>query len=171
MRPTVRRQLAVLIALLAAVAAIAFVGMRANAPNIDGWYAEAAKVTWNPPNWVFGPAWTALYFAIAVVGFLLWRAGYGQDEGRNGARGALMVYGVQLVLNAVWSPIFFAGYPLVGAAAWWGALVVIVALIGVVVWLVVLTARWSKPAVWLLIPYLGWLVFAASLNAGILALN
>ncbi|HMR48976.1 MAG TPA: tryptophan-rich sensory protein [Arachnia sp.] len=171
MRPTVRRQIAVLILLLAIVAAIAFFGSLATAPNVDGWYADAAKVAWNPPNWVFAPAWTTLYVMIAVAGFLIWRAGHDREAGRNRARGALVVYGIQLVLNAVWTPIFFAGYPLIGEAAWWVALVVIVWLIGVVIWLVVAASRWSAPAAWLLIPYLGWLIYAASLNAGIIALN
>lgn len=171
MRPTVLRQIAVLVLLLAVVAAIAFLGSLATAPNVDGWYAEATKVAWNPPNWLFAPAWTTLYVVIAIVGFLIWRAGYGRDPDGNAARGTLTGYGIQLGLNAAWTPVFFAGYPLIGEAAWWAALVVIIALIAVVIWLIASARKWSKVAAWLLIPYAGWLIYAASLNAGIIALN
>lgn len=171
MRPTILRQIVVLILLLVIVAAIAFCGSMATAPNVDGWYADVTKVAWNPPNWVFAPAWTTLYVIVAVVGFLIWRAGYDAEAGGNRARGTLTIYGLQLVLNAAWTPVFFAGYPLIGEVAWRAALVVIIALIATVVWLVALAARWSKAAAWLLIPYLGWLIYAASLNAGIIVLN
>ena len=76
-----------------------------------------------------------------------------------------------MILNLLWTPVFFAGYPIVGAAAWWAALIVILVLIGTVVALIIATAKWSKLAAWLLVPYLAWLLFATSLNIGIIALN
>lgn len=171
MRPTVLRQIAVLLLLLFIVAAIAFFGSLATTPNVDGWYADATKVPWNPPNGVFAPAWTTLYVVIAIVGLLIWRAGYDEKADGNRARRTLTIYGLQLALNAAWTPIFFAGYPLIGEIAWWLALVVILALIATVVWLIASAAKWSKVAAWLLVPYLGWLIYASSLNAGIIALN
>lgn len=170
-RPTVARQVAVAVLLLVAVAAIAAFGALANSGNVDGWYASAGKAPWTPPNRVFAPAWTTLYLLIAIVGLLIWRAGYTGSGSPNGARKALGIYIAQLVLNAVWSPVFFAGYPLIGAAAWWLAMGVILALVLCVAWLIVEAAKWSRIAAWLLVPYAAWLLFASTLNAGIIALN
>ena len=65
----------------------------------DDWYERLAKPSWNPPNWVFAPAWTVLYILIAIAGWLVWReAGFGLP---------LLVYAVQLLLNAGWSAVFF----------------------------------------------------------------
>lgn len=83
----------------------------------------------------------------------------------------LRVFVVQLVLNALWTPVFFAGYPLVGAAAWWVALAIIIALMASVIWLGVVAAPWSRIASWIMIPYLLWLIFATSLNVAVIALN
>lgn len=169
--PPLPRQIGVAALLLAIVAAIAFLGSLATMPNTDGWYANATRVPWSPPNAVFGPAWTVLYVMIAVSGFLIWRAGFAQPGSPNRAKQQLRLYAVQLVLNGLWTPIFFAGYPLVGEVAWWAALVVIVALIFAVIRLIVVTMPLSKVAAWMLVPYLLWLVFATSLNAGIIVLN
>lgn len=171
MRPKVGRQIVVGVLLLAIVFAIAFFGSMATTPNVDGWYADVEKVPWDPPNSVFGPAWTTLYVMIAVVGFLIWRAGYDENAEHNRARRTLGIFVLQLVLNAAWTPAFFAGYPLMGRPAWWLALAVITALIATVIWLIASAARWTKVGAWLLVPYLLWLLYAATLNAGIIALN
>ncbi len=168
--PPIWRQVATGIGLLAAVALVAFLGSQATIPNTEGWYAEATKVPWNPPNSVFGPAWSVLYVLIAAAGWLVWRSGWRSRE-PNAASTALTLFTVQLVLNAVWTPVFFAGYPVIGEAAWWVALAIIVALLGVVIAFAISAARWSKVAAWLMVPYLLWLLFATSLNAGIIALN
>ncbi len=167
-RVPVGRQIAVAVALLVAVAAIAIGGSFATAGNVDGWYADIDKVPWHPPGWLFGPVWSVMYVLIAASGFVLWR--------RIAADGrawdpALTVYVVQLVLNAAWTPIFFAGYPLIGEAAWWIALGVILALIVSVVALMGFDTIRSKTAGWLLAPYLIWLLFASTLNVGVVALN
>lgn len=169
-RPPVSRQIGVGIVLLVTVALIALLGSMATLPNTDGWYATVTKVPWNPPNWVFGPAWSVLYVLIAVAGWLLWRRGWRSGES-NAARPALTAYAVQLVLNALWTPVFFAGYPLIGEVAWWLALAVILSLIIAVIRLIAVARHWSNVAAWLLVPYVLWLVFAASLNVGIIALN
>lgn len=169
-RPSVLKQVLVGVGLIAVVAAIAFFGSLATIRHTDGWYAEVTKVPWSPPNSVFGPVWSVLYLLIAIAGLLIWRSGY-QGANPNAARGVLGIYAIQLVLNGLWTPIFFAGYPLIGATAWWIALVVILALIGCVVWLAISAAKWSKTASWIMVVYLLWLTFAATLNAGIIFLN
>lgn len=169
--PAAGRQIGVAALLLAVVTVIAALGSLATIPNTDGWYASVAKVPWNPPDAVFGPAWSVLYVMIAAAGFLIWRAGYAGTGRRNRARQQLRLYAAQLVLNGLWTPIFFAGFPVVGEAAWWIALVVILALIATVLWLIASATRVSWPAALLLVPYLLWLVFASTLNAGIIVLN
>lgn len=170
MKPTVGRQVGFGLIFLAAVALVAVVGSLANGPNIDGWYADAEKVPWSPPNVIFAPVWTLLYVMIAVAGWLVWRSGY-RTRQSNRARQALWMYVAQLALNGLWSPMFFAGYPLVGEAAWWAALVIIVALIVSVVWFAASAWKHSRAASWMMVPYVVWLAFATTLNAGIIALN
>lgn len=167
-RISVVRQVVVAGLLLVAVAAIAAGGSLATAPNVDGWYADADKVPWNPPGWVFGPAWTVLYLLIAISGFLIWRrvAAAGRAWDRS-----LALFVGQLALNAAWTPVFFAGYPVMGEAAWWAALVIMAALIACVVVIIVREIRRARTAALLFVPYLAWLVFAATLNVGIIALN
>lgn len=170
-KPPLGRQITVLVAMIVAVALVSFLGSLASTSNVDGWYQDAEKVSWNPPGSVFGPAWGVLYAANAAVGFLLWRAGYCGAGTPNTSRPALTVFGVQLGLNLMWTPTFFAGYPIIGEPAWWAGLVVITALIVAVAWLMVLARRRSLTATILLIPYLLWLLFASTLNIGIIALN
>lgn len=145
--------------------AVAAVGLLATIPNIPGWYAEAVKPAWTPPNALFGPVWTVLYVLIAVSAWLVWRTGAPRR------RPAMTAYGVQLGLNAVWTPIFFAGYPAFGPVALWVGLGVIVALDAAIVVEIVLSARRSRLAAWLLVPYLAWCLYATTLNAGLAALN
>ena len=102
-----RRPAVALVACVLLVAAIASLG--AIAPP-GAWYAGLAKPPFNPPNWVFGPAWTTLYLMIAVATWRLWRAPASPARTR-----ALRLNGVQLALNALWTPIFF-GLQLPGLA-------------------------------------------------------
>lgn len=170
-RPSVARQVLAAIAFLAIVAAVATIGSLSTMQHTEGWYAEVQKVAWSPSNAIFAPVWSVLYVIIALVGFLVWKSGFVGDGNHNRARGTLWLYVVQLVLNFTWTPIFFSGYASVGAAAWWAALGVIVALVISVIWLIAATSRWSRAASWLLVPYLLWLIFASTLNAGVIALN
>ena len=169
--PSMGRQIGAAVLFLAIVAAVAAIGSLSTMQHTEGWYTEVEKVAWSPPNAVFGPAWSLLYVLIALAGFLLWRAGFAGSGHRNRASGALTLYVVQLALNFAWTPIFFSGYPMIGEAAWWMALAVILTLIVFVVLLIGVARRSSKSAAWLLVPYLAWLIFASTLNAGIIALN
>lgn len=165
MNPRVKSLLA-LIAFIAIAFAVAGLGSLATIQNVNGWYADAAKAPWSPPNWLFGPVWTFLYAAIAVAGWLVWRQRATMD-----VRRPLTLYVIQLVLNAIWTPVFFGLYPFIGAPALWIALVIIVALDVLV--LLTLIAFWkvSKVAAWLLAPYWAWLLFATTLNAAVAVLN
>jgi benzodiazapine receptor len=128
---------------------------------IPTWYASLEKPFFTPPNWLFAPAWIILYILMAIAAFIIWRKGFAQA----GVRCALIVFLVQLVLNALWSVIFFGLHsPL------WG-IVVIVAL-----WIAILitTIKFFKLSVTagaLMLPYILWVSFASALNVAIYMLN
>ncbi|MCB1888719.1 MAG: tryptophan-rich sensory protein [Rhodocyclaceae bacterium] len=124
------------------------------------WYVGLTKPSWNPPAWVFGPVWTFLYVTMGVAAWLVWRR-----AGWRGARGALLLFGLQLGLNALWSYVFFGAH-LMG----WGLVEMLV------LWAAILAtarafARHSRTAGWLLAPYLAWVAFAAVLNFTLWRLN
>lgn len=124
------------------------------------WYEGLAKPRWRPPNWLFGPVWAVLYAMIAVAGWLVWR-----EAGFAGAALPLTVFAVQLVLNAIWSYLFFGLRNLGLALAEMGTLwLSIVAMI-------VTFAPISGLAATLLVPYLLWVSFAWVLNLAIWRLN
>ena len=91
-----------LIVFLIVCFAAAGIGGAVTTPKIGTWYATLAKPSWNPPNWIFGPVWSALYFCMAVAAWLVWR-----QDGFNGAKLPLTLFAVQLALNVLWSCIFF----------------------------------------------------------------
>ena len=130
-------------------------------PAIPTWYASLQKPPFTPPSWLFGPAWTALYVLMGVAAFLVWRRGLAGRE----VRIALIVFLVQLILNAVWSPVFF------GLQSPLSGLVIIAALWIAILLTIVRFWRISTAAGALLIPYIGWVSFATALNAAIWVLN
>lgn len=142
--------------LLIAVAVAAFGGLVA-VDQVDGWYASAPHVTWTPPSWAFGVVWSVLYLLIAISGWLLWL---------RRARAALVLYVAQLVVNSIWTPVFFGAYPLIGESALWIGVGVIL-LLDLLVVLTIATA-WpvSRRAAVLLVPYLAWILYASTLNWG-----
>lgn len=155
--PKAGTSIAVLIGYLALSAVAAGLGVLANFANIDGWYASADKAPWSPPNSLFGPVWTFLYTAMAVAAWLVWRK-------LRGWQPLLGWYGVQLLLNAAWSPLFFALYPSLGTPALWLAAVVILALALVLLKLIGQFWRINRWAGLLLVPYFFWVAFASTLN-------
>lgn len=140
--------------------AVASMGSRFTIPQIDGWYAALRKPSWTPPNWLFGPVWLALYLAMAVSAWLVWR-----ERGFSGAPLPLLAFAVQLALNAAWSVLFF-GLQNPGAA-----LVDIVLLWLAIVFTAVLFWPINAWAAALMIPYLLWVGFAAALNFQIWRMN
>lgn len=130
------------------------------ARSLDDWHSKLRKPAWNPPDWVFGPVWTALYLAMAVAAWLVWR-----QAAVPGAWIALGLFAVQLVLNVAWSALFF-GLRNPGAA-----FAEIVVLWGAILLTLVLFWRITPAAGWLMTPYLAWVSFAAFLNFAIWRLN
>ena len=128
---------------------------------MDGWYARVPHVAWTPPNWAFGVVWTVLYTLIAVAGWLVWLR-----RGSAGGRVGLALYAVQLVLNGLWTPVFFAGYEQVGLPALWVALAIILLLDLAVAATIATFWPVSRVAAVLLVPYLLWILYASSLNWG-----
>lgn len=128
--------------------------------TVLSWYPMLTKPSWTPPSWIFGPVWTTLYLMIAVSGWLIYRAEHSSKRSF-----ALVLYGIQLVLNLMWSFFFFfLCSPILG-------LIDIVFLCAFIA-LTIIKAFSVRPlASFLLIPYLIWVVYAATLNAGIWALN
>lgn len=121
------------------------------------WYASLQKPSWNPPAWIFGPVWSLLYTMMAVAAWLVWRrAGWGR---------ALWIYLAQLALNAAWTPIFF------GARQPGWAFVEIIFLWVAILLTLMVFLRVSKPAGFLLVPYLAWVSFAAFLNFTLWRMN
>lgn len=151
-------QLLGLLAFLGASALVAWLGALATLNNVSGWYIAADKAPWSLPDWVFGPVWTLLYTAMAVSAWLVWRRRVERSTP------ALVAYGIQLLLNLSWTPVFFGLYPVMGTAALWLGFAIIIALIIAVTVTVLFFGPISRAAGLLLLPYVSWLVFAASLN-------
>lgn len=146
-------------AVLAIFVLLAFLAAAPGAMFPPGvWYTTLERPFYAPPSWVFGPVWTLLYIGIAVAGWLVWR--------RIGLRtGPMRLWGTQLLLNALWTPLFFG-------LNWLGVALFEMALL----WLAILFCirsfwRVSRPAAILLMPYLAWVSFAWLLNAGFWWLN
>ena len=130
-------------------------------PNITTWYATLTKPTFSPPSWLFGPVWILLYTLMGIAAYVIWQKGSTKPKVRE----ALGFFCVQLVLNSVWSIIFFGMHsPLL-------ALFEICML-----WTAILATIYkfyplAKPAAYLLLPYLAWVSFATILNTAIVLLN
>jgi len=149
-----------LVLFIAVCFAAAGIGGAVTTPKIATWYATLAKPTWNPPNWIFGPVWSALYFGMAVAAWLVWR-----QAGFTGVKLPLILFGTQLVLNVLWSCIFF-GLEIPGLA-----FVEVVLLWTVIAATMILFWLRSSVAGILFLPYLAWVSFASVLNFTIWRLN
>lgn len=137
------------------VAAAAFIGSR----FVPGpWYEALSKPSWTPPNWLFGPAWTVLYALMALAAWKVWIAVRRIDA-------ALVVHGLQLALNALWSYLFFGLQRIDWALADIIALWLTIALTLMLFW------RRDRLAGMLMLPYLLWVAYAAALNFAIWRLN
>lgn len=145
--------------LIAVNAVIATVGSAVSRPHIQGWYADVTPPIWVPPNWAFGVVWSALYVAISVAAWLIWR-----ERRRRRVKTALTAYVVQMVLNSLWSPVFFALYPAIGSLATWLALGIHMALLLSLV--VMVSEFWQvrRTASILTAPYAIWVIYAASIT-------
>ena len=126
--------------------------------NVPGeWYQSLNKPFFNPPNWIFGPVWTALYAMIGIAGARTWL--------RSRMGGRMQLWGSQLLLNFMWSPIFF------GMESPLGALILIVPMLVCVIAFIIMTYSRDRLSMWLFVPYAAWVAFATALNASIVYLN
>ena len=153
-------------------------------PEITGWYAELIKPSFNPPDWVFGPVWTILYLLMGISLFLVWKNNWkiinqiikpsrkawnrwseklwvGDWKKQN----AIGLFVLQLFFNILWSMVFFGFHSLA-----WGFAIILMLWFSII-YVIVNFYRISKPAAWLLVPYLLWVSFAAVLNFAIFWLN
>jgi translocator protein len=155
------REGAVLLGFLLVAVVPSAVGALVSGTGDSPWYEALDKPPFTPPDWVFGPVWSVLYVAMGVAAFLVWR-GRGRAAGTTAA---FVAFGVQLALNALWTPAFFgAESPALG-------LLVIVALVFALADTIRRFRHFSRGAALLLVPYLAWVVFATVLNAEILRRN
>jgi len=129
--------------------------------SVNTWYPDLAKPAFTPPNWLFAPVWTMLYIMMGIAAGLVWARGLHHSWVKT----ALYYFGFQLLVNASWSLVFFG---LQNPQVALGVIVVLLVLIA-------LTIRSfrvvSKPAAWLMVPYLLWVLFASLLNLRIVQLN
>lgn len=146
-----------IVSLLAPLTA-GFVGSFFTAPFIESWYSTLDKPLLSPPNWVFAPVWTTLYILMGISLYLIWSS-------KKNNKSALDIFIVQLVLNSLWSIVFFGRQDPVG-----GFIVI------VVLWFTIAKTIYefnkiNTKAAYLLVPYLLWVSFASYLNLMIVLLN
>ena len=154
-----------------------WIGSAVTLPSISTWYATLVKPALNPPSWIFGPVWTLLYILMGIALFIVWKKGWkvenrfliGQDKSWNPwtrafwsgdwqKQNIIAIFAVQLVLNVIWSFIFF-GWHQPGLAFF-----VLLALWFSILYTIINFYRVSKTAAWLLLPYILWVTFAGYLN-------
>ena len=138
-----------------------FLGSFATKDSITTWYAQLSRPSFTPPDWTFGVVWPVLYVMMGISAFLIWNVGIDKRQ----VKVSLGCFALQLILNGLWTLIFFGlhliGFALVEIVILWAAI------------LMTILAFWkvSKPAALLLLPYILWVSFAVVLNAGLFLLN
>lgn len=155
-----RRDLLVLLGLLALTLGVGALGGLATGPAVKEWYPTLALPSWRPPNAAFPIVWTALYIMMALAAWRIWR-----KRGEAGAWPALYLWAAQLALNLAWSFLFFgARSPLLG-------LIDIVPLLALIALTTYRFLKLDRLAGLLFLPYLAWVAFATALNVAIFAMN
>ncbi|MCS7338173.1 MAG: tryptophan-rich sensory protein [Verrucomicrobiae bacterium] len=153
-------QLVGLILFIGTCLGVGATGGAVTATSVETWYPQLRKPSWTPPNWVFGPVWTTLYILMGTAAWLVWRKRKTERVSKP-----LIAFAVQLLLNLLWSVLFF-GLRSPGAA-----------FVGVLLLFTVLAAtlamfwRVNKLSGALLFPYLTWVSFAAVLNGALWWMN
>jgi tryptophan-rich sensory protein len=145
----------------AAASAIVVGALGALTTDIGPWYYQLRKPSWQPPDWLFGPAWTLIFALTAIAGVLYWRNCTDHDRRLS----VLAAFALNAFLNIFWSLLFFRlkrpDWALSEVGFLWLSIVLLMVLLG----------RVSRPAGWLLSPYLLWVTFASFLNLTIVRLN
>lgn len=145
----------------AALSATAVAGLGALITQLGPWYYQLRKPVWQPPDWLFGPAWTLIFALSALAGVIYWR----QRTTRERRQAVLAAFALNAFLNTLWSLLFFRlerpDWALYEVPGLWLSILLLIALI----------AAANRRASWLLAPYLAWVSFAAVLNWKIVQLN
>ncbi|TXH85511.1 MAG: tryptophan-rich sensory protein [Rhizobium sp.] len=139
---------------------VAVLGARVTTPEIPTWYASLAKPSWTPPRVAFPIVWPILYFLMAIAAWRLW-----ESPPSSLRTAALVLFAIQLALNASWSYVFFGAHNIVGGLA------VIVALAGALAATIIVSSYVDVVSAVLLMPYIAWIIFATALNTRIWMLN
>lgn len=141
--------------------AAGIIGSVFTSSKIPTWYRGLVKPALNPPSWIFGPVWTTLYLLMGIALYIIWKKGLGAQ----GVKFALTIFAIQLILNTLWSIVFFGmqntGLALINIALMWLF----------IAWTIVLFYKLSPTAGLLLVPYILWVSFASYLNYAIWTLN
>ncbi len=140
---------------------IGIVGSLFSFSSIKTWYPTLTKPSFSPPNWLFGPVWTILYALMGISLYLVWQKGLKTQKVRD----AIYLFGIQLVLNAIWSPVFF------GVKNILLALVIIILMWIYILKTIIAFGKINIKASLLLYPYLAWVSFATILNFSLWWLN
>ena len=147
--------------IVASIVTILVLGIGAVVTKVGTWYRNLRKPAWNPPDWVFGPAWTVILGLAAWAGVLAWT--HASDAGAHLLIAAL--FGANIILHLLWTPLFFnlrrPNWALIEVPFLWLSVIA----------LMVALAPFSPMASWLLLPYLLWVAFAAFLNLTIVRMN
>jgi tryptophan-rich sensory protein len=129
--------------------------------SIPVWYATLNKPSFSPPNWLFGPVWTILYILMGISVALVWEKGLKTKKVRD----AIYLFIIQLIFNAIWTPIFF------GARNIFLGLIVIILMWIFILKIILAFGKINKTASYLLYPYITWVSFATILNFSVWILN
>ncbi len=143
---------------------VGFIGSQANVQGMPVWYQTIQKPSWNPPGWLFAPVWTILYGMMGYAAWLVWMTPAGELPSGRRTR-ALVLFFAQLVLNGLWSWIFFGWHEIRIA------FFEIVNLWFAILATMIMFFRVRPLAGWLLVPYLLWVTFATALNFAIWQMN
>ena len=145
----------------AALTAFVFAALGGTITDTGPWYQSLRKPSWQPPDWLFGPAWTTIYAFTVAAAVIAWR----RAPTRSAREWLLGLFALNGFLNVLWSLLFFRFQ----RPDW--ALIEVVPLWLSIVAIAVATGRYARPTAWLLAPYLAWVAFAAFLNLTIVRLN
>ncbi|WP_188512748.1 TspO/MBR family protein [Blastomonas aquatica] len=147
--------------ILAAMAALIVAAGGATITDLGPWYQSLTQPAWAPPGWLYGVAWTVIFAFAAMASLVAWRAA----PTRNARTNVIGLFAFNGFLNVLWSLLFFRvqrpDWALIEVAALWLSIAL----------LIVYCGRFSKPAAWLLLPYIGWVSVAAAINYAVVQLN
>lgn len=157
------RWIVVLVGFIVACELAGLAGSAFTIPSIGTWYASLSKPWFTPPNWVFAPAWTALYALMGIAAYIAWASR--RKGAKRKATAAFAAFIVQLALNILWSATFFGLH-----SAAYGFVVIVLLWLSIFV-TIALFRRLSRLSAYVMLPYIAWVTFAAALNMAVLLLN